>query len=515
MSEGVCVPDEAALLPIAVPVIRNAADGPSPSPTARLDLNTSPKLIRALTLLGLIVLTAACEESDLGAVSTDTGIDTPSGSSTDGGGIEEEIDRENSTWTTASHENGTDPEFDIVFPDDTVLRMDITISAENWAIMQADLDANMGSSVGGPGGGGPGGGGPGGGGPGGGAELDFTPVWSEATIEFNGAVWNHVGIRFKGNSTLNFAHQAGEKYPLKLDFDEWEDDYPSVDDQRFYGFKQLNLSSNYDDSSFMREKVSSDLFRAFGVPSAHAAFCEVYLDVGNGPEFAGVYTLVEEVDDTVYENQFVTDEGNLYKPDGDAASFAEGTFDTAEMDLKTNEDEADYSDVTALYDVLHDDRRTTDEEAWMSALEDVFNVDHFLRYLAVNQVIQNWDTYGMMTHNFFLYQDEGTLNWIPWDNNESMTEGRRQPLSLSLAEVGDDWPLIRYIIDVEFYEARYVELMQEFVANHFNAANMEAIYDTHEAILQDVALMETNQFTAAVEELRSHAASREAAVDAL
>lgn len=33
------------------------------------------------------------------------------------------------------------------------------------------------------------------------------------------------------------------KLPLKLDFDEFEDDYPEIENQRFYGFKQLSLAN--------------------------------------------------------------------------------------------------------------------------------------------------------------------------------------------------------------------------------------------------------------------------------
>ena len=408
------------------------------------------------------------------------------------------IDRENPTWTEASHGN-VDPDYETVFGDGLLHRIDLAISAENWAAMQADLDENLG----------------GGGRPGMGADLDFTPVWTEATLTFDGAAWNHVGIRYKGNSSLQSAHRGGGKYPFKLDFDEWEESYPAVDNQRFFGFKQLNLSSNFNDSSFMREKVASDLFLAYGVPAPRTAFCEVYLDNGNGPVFMGVYTLVEEIDDTAYETQFVSDEGNLYKPDGDAASFALGTYDEAEMDLKTNEEAADYSDVRALYDVLHDSLRTSNPAAWTAALEAVFDVDGFLRYLAVNQVIQNWDTYGQMTHNYFLYQDEGTLHWIAWDNNEALTSSRRTPLSLGLSEVGDNWPLIRYLIDVDAYRARYEELMRGFVSAHFNADAMNVIYSAHASTLMEAATRETTGFSGAVSALRTHVASRQALVESL
>ena len=53
--------------------------------------------------------------------------------------------------------------------------------------------------------------------------------------------------------------------------------------------------------------------------------------MGEGSQFFGVYTLVEEMDDTGIENQFGDDSGNLYKPDGTAASFAYGTYNEEEM----------------------------------------------------------------------------------------------------------------------------------------------------------------------------------------
>lgn len=58
--------------------------------------------------------------------------------------------------------------------------------------------------------------------------------------------------------------------------------------------------------------------------------------------------------------------------------------------------------------------------------------------------MQNWDTYGRMTHNYYLYNnpESGKLEWIPWDNNEALQDGKMGgALSLSLSEVGVNWPL--------------------------------------------------------------------------
>ena len=413
-----------------------------------------------------------------------------------------------SDWDDATHGKDADLNYDVVFNQNEVLRFDIKIDSEDWEEMQTDLASVLGSGISRPG-----------------ESLDYdNPVFVPCTFTFNDTEWYHVGIRYKGNSSLQAAYQSGNnKLSFKLDFDEFEDDYPAITDQRFYGFKQLNLNNNYDDASLMREKVGADLFRQFGLASAQTAFCVVYIDNGSGPQYYGVYTLVEEVDDTVYKTQFEQSSGNLYKPDGDAASFASGTFDTDELDLKTNEDSADYSDVKALYTTINSSLRTSDVETWKSNLEAVFNVDVFLKWLAANTVIQNWDTYGNMTHNYFLYNnpENNLLTWIPWDNNEAFQTGKGS-LSFSMSEVGSDWPLIKYIIDQSEYNEIYESYLQKFIDEVFIPDEMISTYSSYYDLLKDYAYAEEsgytyiysdNYFDSAVSTLKTHVQSRNDAVN--
>lgn len=410
-------------------------------------------------------------------------------------------------WAEATHGNNVSPNYAVVFPQSEVLRIDVQIDETQWATMLSDLQSNI-STSNRPG-----------------NFSDFDPVWVTSSVIFEGTEWYKVGIRFKGNSSLHSTYRSGiNKLSFKLDFDEFEDDYPLIKNQRFFGFKQLNLKNNYDDASMMREKVSSDLFREFGLASSQSAFCELYVDFGEGQQYFGLYTLVEEVDDTVLESQFSDDSGNLYKPDGDAASFAYGTFNEAEMELKTNEDNADYSDVYALYTVINDASRTNELSQWMVQLEEVFDTDIFLKWLAANTVMQNWDTYGVMTHNYYLYNDptSAKLCWIPWDGNESLQAGKMGgALSLSLAEVGNDWPLIRYIIDVPEYSQNYDRYVREFSESQFAPDRMIALYDSYFQLIKESAYKEEQgytflsssaEFDQAVEYLKSHVQSRQSAV---
>ena len=314
------------------------------------------------------------------------------------------------------------------------------------------------------------------------------PLWVEATITFNGENWEHVGIRYKGNSSLKSSWSSGNnKLPFKLDFDQFEDEYLETENQRFYGFKQLSFASNFSDGSYLHELVAADIFRDAGVPAAYTAFYAVYFDCGEGPVYYGLYTAVEVVDDTVIETQFSDDSGNVYKPSGNAATFSEGTFNTQSMDLETNSEDANYEDIEALYNTLHADYRLTDPEQWRSDLEEVFDVDGFLRWLATNTLIQNWDTYGGMFHNYYLYHDPESdqLVWIPWDNNEALQSGRGKSaaVELDMSNVGDTWPLIRYLMDDDVYQEQYNTYVSEIITDVFNPARMEPIYTTlHELI---------------------------------
>ncbi len=329
------------------------------------------------------------------------------------------------------------------------------------------------------------------------------PIWAPVTVSFEGETWWQVGFRYKGNSTLSVGWASGKDgLPFKLDFDEFEDDYPSLDNQRFYGFKQLSFSNNDFDPSLQREKVTADIFRQAGVPAPHTAFYAVYVDKGDGvgPHYWGLYTAIELPDDTLIETQFAVDSGNMYKPGGRGASFARGSFDEVSFDKETNRS-SDYSDILAVFDALHSATRRSDPAAWRAGLESAFDVEGFLRWLAANTLLQNFDAYGILAHNYYLYADEtsGQLVWIPWDNNMALLHSipmndsiramrRRVPnfgtaLTLDLDINPVRWPLIGFLMDDEQYRKRYLKLVAEISSEVFTPARMIPVYERNFELL--------------------------------
>lgn len=405
-------------------------------------------------------------------------------------------------WTATTHGSAAAANYNIVFNEDSVNRLDIVISADEWSDMQNDLSSVLSGSSG---------------------QGDFSdqkPQYFPCDIMFNGKQWYNVGVRYKGNSSLERAAQENiGKLPFRLNFDNFEDEFPETTDQRFYGFKELSLGSNYNDESLMREKSASDLFRDFGVPAVHTAFYEIYVDKGNGPEYFGVYTLTEIVFDTFLKDQFGSESGNCYKPEDDGAQFYESIFSVDDFELKTIGTPSDKSDIKAMCTALNSSTRTSDAASWRSDLEALFDVDGFLKYLAVNNTIQNWDTYGNMAHNYYLYHDpqDDLIKWIVWDNNEAFTSGgRSSSLSFGMSEVGSEWPLIKYLIEDDTYLATYKNHINSFITTSFDYNRMNTIYSDQSTLLSNAASNEVAGYTflsgggisSSVATLKSHCSSR-------
>lgn len=492
-------------------------------------------------------------------------------------------------WSDETHGKNAPPAYDTVFPSGQVKRIDLVIAPEDWQAMQDDMTDMLGAfGTGGgvPGGGGglPGGGGgmtppaeltaacegkaegeactatfmgssftstcratqdgqqlcappggpggPGGGGvPGGGGGVDLvprTPVYVPSTVKFEGNTWWYVGVRFKGNSTLSGSWRGGVgKMPFRLNFDHFEDEHPEIEDQHFHGFSKLSLSNGSGDASLIRDRIASEVFLQSGVPAARTSFVALYVDHGDGPEYFGLYTLAEDPQESMLRTLFGNDEGALYEADGTGATW--GTFDEASFGPESKAAELGWESVQAAITELHSDR--SDAAAWRARLETRLNVDGFLRWLAVNTVMVNWDNYGAMPHNYYLYAhpgDGGRLQWITWDHNLSMMSNGRAT-SLTHDEVTAQWPLIRYLMDDPTYRATYEQYARESIEGPLAAATLqERMREEHALIApwvvgenaerQGFTFISTpQQFQDALtgtSGLLQHAAQREAAVRA-
>jgi spore coat protein CotH len=389
-------------------------------------------------------------------------------------------------WRQASHCPQAKPDYAELFEATRVRRLDFTIDRATFAAAQTDLDnlvANAGTD-----------------------DLDAmaNPMWMEATLSYGDQQWTGVAVRWKGHASLAgaWSNHIG-KLSMAVKFDRYNNH--ELTDQRFFGFSEFTLSAGYKDDSLIRDKVAADVLRAAGVPAPQGSFTQVFINIGNGPFYMGMYTMIEKVEDQMLATQLGSSSGNLYKPWGDAARWpplaetAVPLVSTSQADIEThfekaNNKSSDWTDIVAAINVLHSGR--SDAAAWRAKLESVLDVQAFLKWLAVNQTMVNWDAYGCMPHNYYVYADPahgGRFLWLPWDLNEALAARKHDgcvPGSVMLDEtvsgsssVAKQWPLIAFILADPTYRESYKAALRTVLAGPFDTDALKAKMRTYHALI--------------------------------
>jgi hypothetical protein len=224
-----------------------------------------------------------------------------------------------------------------------------------------------------------------------------------------------------------------------------------------------------------------------------------YVNLHVNGEHYGLYNHVEQVDTEFLKNRFGNGNGYLYKPDnfflvyqGDKEEY----YNLELIGLKTNEDKPDYSHLIEFMQVLH----CPECPDFQSRLEAVFDVDGFLKFLAVNTFILNLDSYDPIGHNYYLYDnpETGKFHFIPWDMSESFGNftccdwkemfhfNIYTPLCSGELDMPER-PLIANILSKDIYLSRYIYYMQEFMESILNKDNLiHRLEDNHNFIDSEV-----------------------------
>ncbi|MFU8786458.1 MAG: CotH kinase family protein [Candidatus Izemoplasmataceae bacterium] len=335
-----------------------------------------------------------------------------------------------------------------------------------------------------------------------------------------------VGFRTRGNlsrvriqnddGALNLSH-------FKFSFDEDFND-ASISHNRnrnVFELEEIDLKFNRNwDSTYLTEKFSMDLFNAYGVYAAYTTLANIYVQIGNETHFYGVYTLFEPIDKNFLERRFddAASEGNLYKnlwqQYGPAAlqhpipNNALGIKDTSinyrpAYDLKTNKDSFD---TTSLEQFIYQINRLNGS-AFKTYIEEHFEVDLFLKLMAVGVLLGNPDDYRAMGNNYYFYHNPVTNKFmmIPYDYDHGMAQGWDASPVFSNWTVGANiytWgnvnkhllgvnnyphPLSDKILSIPEYQIIYESHLRElidpannlFSFNHFNQVfeTQKAMYD--------------------------------------
>lgn len=229
--------------------------------------------------------------------------------------------------------------------------------------------------------------------------------YTMANVTIDGERVDSVGVRLKGFTSFQ---GSALKNPFKIDFNRF------VPGKRLDGLRKLNLNNATADPGMQRDVLCYQMLNDLGVPSPRTAFAQVYL---NGV-YWGLYQMIEQVDKEFLQKNYDFDEGNLFK-NKDWNNFEYLGEDVNNYNrtyqLKTNEEADDWSGLINLMRVIRD----TPPEDFAEEISKIFNVDRYLRTLAVDVATNNWDSNLQHGRNWYLYEDTetGIFHWIPWDYN--------------------------------------------------------------------------------------------------
>lgn len=293
-----------------------------------------------------------------------------------------------------------------------------------------------------------------------------------AVLRFEGREWGKLLVRYKGNSSFMRA-PTPLKRSLKLDFDA-----PDAK-RRFFGMRTLNLNNNAFDPSQMRETLAYDVFHRADVPAPRTAFAKVYLTVPGHleREYAGLFTAVEQIDQTFFADRWGQKVGLLLKPE-DVQGMPDlgrdwGRYATA-YSSKVNAKERDAARFMAFVRFVN----SASDEDLVEHLHEYLDVDGFLRFLAVEVAIVNTDSPLAMNHNYWvtIHPKTGKVIWLPWDMNESFGGFRFGDVDLNLyaPSIPGLFPLAERLLGIPTFVRRYEEALRIILRTNLTAARLDA-----------------------------------------
>ncbi len=297
-----------------------------------------------------------------------------------------------------------------------------------------------------------------------------------ADIEIDGERIEAIGLRAKGNNSLHLTHDYNLiRYSFKIEFDHF------ISGQNYYGLDKMSLDASFQDNSYLKTKLTYDMFASMGVPVPLTSFAFIKI---NGQDF-GLYLALEEMEESFLRRNFGNNYGSLYKPDyrnlndenadialiykGDDSDLYPGIFDNA----KTIINDADKKRIVKAIKVLNSQEN----------IDDYFDIEEILNYFVVQVFVLNWDSYiGHTGHNYYLYEEDGKIQILPWDYNlayGTYALGMSEPLKDAqilinfpidtpcFGEIMTKRPLYHLLMQNDDIFNRYHELFQTFIDNFY------------------------------------------------
>lgn len=340
-----------------------------------------------------------------------------------------------------------------------------------------------------------------------------------ADIAVNGKKYSRIGIRPKGNSSLQQVYSSdSDRYSFKIKFDEY------VSGQTCGGLDMLVLNNMLGDATYMKEYTTFDMMKTLGIETPYFGYAKITV---NGKDW-GLYFALEAYSDSYLYRVSGNESGTLYNV---KSTDMGGGF--GNMGKPAQPDSTDITDSTVKFPfpgfggkggggmgaansggslVYTDDEISsypaifgnavgsgTDDEDYSKVItalkalnsgeniEEYFDVDEILRYLAVHSFVVNLDSYSSnMAQNYYIYEQDGVIQILPWDYNyawgafQGGTASSTVNFPIDTPVSGVDMsqrPLISVLFENEEYLERYHGYLNELLEKYFTDGKFNSKID--------------------------------------
>ena len=166
-------------------------------------------------------------------------------------------------------------------------------------------------------------------------------------------------------------------------------------------------------------------------------------------------------------------------------------FDSAKTDISD-------ADKTRLIQAL--EKLSSGED-----LDSTVDIDTVIRYFVVHNFVVNFDSYtGSMIHNYYLYENDGQMQMIPWDYNLAFGGFQSMGGATSLVNYPidspvsggntSDRPMIAWIFENEEYTELYHKYFSEFITSYFDSGYFAEMIDTVNAMISPYVEKDPTKF---------------------
>jgi hypothetical protein len=327
-----------------------------------------------------------------------------------------------------------------------------------------------------------------------------TDVDVPAAMSVDGQRLTGVGVHFRGSSSYMMV-PSGSKRSLNLSLDLVQKS------QTFGGYRTLNLLNAFNDPTFLRAVLYTEISRQY-VPTPRMNYVRL---VVNGESW-GVYLNAQQFNTDFTRDYFGTTEGARWKTPGSPRGMAglEYLGESAEdykglYEIKSKDTKKSWTDLARMTRILNE----TPLAKLSQALAPVLDVDGALKFLAVEVALVNSDGYWTRASDYSLYQDlKGLFHVLPYDVNEGLGEGRggfgfgAGPELDPLVAVNDpSKPLRSRLLGVPALRARYLSYVRDIAERHLDWAVLGPRARQHQALIADEVRKDTRKLysTAAFE----------------